>query len=293
MNKIDLHIHTNASLEADYSPTEIINMAKAAKLEVIAIADHDTAAGVKEATEAGVKKNVKVIPAIEISCVYKDISLHILGYGIDTDNPKYEQIFKHVMSQDQQASQKRLQLIKDMGIYVNMEKLKPLIQNDIIIGEIIGEASIHEPENKDNPLIKPFLEDGHLSDNPYVNFYWEYCAQGKPAYVEMEFLDLKEVIKILKDDNALAVFAHPGNNIQENQSLLYEIMNCGLDGIEVYSSYHNQGQIDFYKKHAKLNNWLITCGSDFHGRNKPKIKLGQIDISKKQEATLINTVTNL
>ena len=91
----------------------------------------------------------------------------------------------------------------------------------------------------------------------------------------------------------MAIFAHPGNNIKENQEHLYNIMEMGLDGLEAYSSYHSQDQIDFYVKHAEKNNWLITCGSDFHGKNKPKIKLGDIMIDKKHEDILVETIKKL
>lgn len=293
MNKIDLHIHTNESLDADYCPKTIINMGKKAGLEIMAIADHDTVSGVKSAIQAGLEQDIKVVSAIEISCVYKDIELHILGYGIDVDNPIYKDLHNNVMDQEIKASKKRLQLIKDMGIYVNMNKLTPLISNDIIIGEIIGEASINEPENKDNPLIKPFLANGPLSDNPYVNFHWAFCAQNKPAYVAISLPNLTEVIEIIKQDKGIAIFAHPGNNIKEDTELLYQIMESGLDGLEAYSSYHNQNQIDYYIKHAEKNGWLITCGSDFHGKNKPMIQLGNINISKNHEDILIESILKL
>lgn len=293
MNKIDLHIHTTASLDADYSPSQIVKMAKKAKLNTIAIADHDTADGVKEAVKAGKDLGVKVVPAIEISCAYKNINLHILGYGIDIENKKYADLLENVRKQERAGSQKSLELIKDLGIYVNMDKLNSLIKDGIIIGENIGEASIYEPENQDNPLIKPFLNKGPLSDNPFVNFYWKFCSQGAPAYVNINFPDLKDVIELIKADKGLAVFAHPGNNIKEDETLLYEIMKAGLDGIEAYSSYHSQDQVDFYISHAEKNNWLITCGSDFHGKNKPSIKLGDINILDKHEEVLLKTVKDM
>lgn len=287
MNKIDLHIHTNNSLDADFTPKEIIEMAKVASLEIIAIADHDTTMGVETAIDIGVANNIKVIPSIEISCVYDEIELHILAYNINLKNPQYNLLLDNVMKQERAASQKRLELIKDLGIYVNMEKLNSLIVDGVIIGEIIGEASINEPENKDNPLIKPFLNGGTLSDNPYVNFYWEFCAQNKPAYVPITFPPLSEIISLIKNDNGLVIFAHPGNNIKEDKKLLYEIMHMGLDGLEAYSSYHSPEQTEFFLNHAEMNNWIITCGSDFHGKNKPKIKLGEINIREDHEEKLI------
>lgn len=293
MNKIDLHIHTTASLDADYSPSQIVEMANKAKLKTIAIADHDTVGGVSEAIKVGQDLGIKVVPAIEISCVYKDVNLHILGYGINIKNKKYAHLLENVRKQERSGSEKSLQLIKDLGIYVNMDKLKPLIKDGIIIGENIGEASIYEPENQDNLLIKPFLNGGPLSDNPFVNFYWEFCSQGAPAYVHIEFPDLKDIIKLIKEDKGLAVFAHPGNNISEDETLLYEIMNAGLDGLEAYSSYHSQDQVDFYISHAEKNNWLITCGSDFHGKNKPSIKLGAINIYDRHEEKLLKVVEDM
>lgn len=293
MNKIDLHIHTNKSLDADYSPAQIVEMANKAKLKTIAIADHDTVDGVSEAIKTGKDLGVKVVPAIEISCVYKDVNLHILGYGIDIDSEKYTKLLENVRKQERAGSQKSLELIKDLGIYINMDKLKPLIKDGIIIGENIGEASIYEPENHDNPLIKPFLNGGPLSDNPFVNFYWKFCSQGAPAYVNIDFPDLKDIISLIKEDKGLAVFAHPGNNIKEDETLLYEIMEAGLDGIEAYSSYHSQDQVDFYISHAEKNNWLITCGSDFHGKNKPSIKLGAINILDRHKEALLKAVEDM
>ncbi len=290
MNKIDLHIHTNNSLDADFSVEEIINKAKAANLEIIAICDHDTVLGVDEAVKLGKKANIKVIKGIEISCVYKDVDLHILAYNINTNNPAYNKFLDDILVQERSAGKKRVQLIKDLGIYINMDKLNSLIVDDVIIGEAIGEASINEPENKDNPLIIPFLDNNELSDNPYVNFYWEFCAQNKPAYVEIKYPSLDEIVKIVNDDNGVLVFAHPGNNIKEDEKLLYEIMDKGLIGLEAYSSYHNDFQTKFYIEHALKNDWLITIGSDFHGKNKPKIKLANFDVDSEIQDKLIAKV---
>lgn len=291
MNKIDLHIHTNNSLDADFTPQEIITKAKAANLEIIAICDHDSVAGVSEAMKLGQKHNIKVIKGIEISCVYRGVDLHILAYNIDIDNPIYNNYLLNILKQERVAGQKRVQLIKDLGIYINMDKLESLIVDDVIIGEIIGEASINEPENKNNPLIKPFLDNNELSDNPYVNFYWEFCAQGKPAYIPIEYPSLEEIIEVVQQDNGMLIFAHPGNNIKEDEGLLYEIMSKGLHGLEAYSSYHSPEQTKFYIKHAKKNDWLITIGSDFHGKNKPKIKLGNFDVDLAIQDKLISVVS--
>jgi predicted metal-dependent phosphoesterase TrpH len=100
-------------------------------------------------------------------------------------------------------------------------------------------------------------------------------AQGKLAYVEVEFVSAKEAIQHIKDAGGLSVFAHPGNNIGMNEALLEEILALGIDGIEVYSSYHNEEKTQFYREKALAHHLLMTLGSDFHGKSKPAIKLGQ------------------
>ena len=71
--------------------------------------------------------------------------------------------------------------------------------------------------NKENKLLNPYYEGGLRSDNPYVNFYWDYCSQGKPAYAEVKFISLQEAIKVIEDNGGIPVLAHPGNNVKENK----------------------------------------------------------------------------
>ena len=124
---------------------------------------------------------------------------------------------------------------------------------------------------------------GKRSDNPYVNFYWDFCAQGKPAYVEINYISLKEAINIIVDSGGVPILAHPGNNIKEDKQLMESIIKQGIEGLEVYSSYHNKTQVDFYKEIALEKNLLSTCGSDFHGKTKPSIDIGSSDCQGNED----------
>lgn len=78
---------------------------------------------------------------------------------------------------------------------------------------------------------------------------------------------------------------HPGNNIKEDLSLLNSIISTGVQGLEVFSSYHSPEQVAFYKTFAKTYHLFMTCGSDFHGKTKPNIKLGSVQlISEDQQS---------
>ena len=276
MKNIDLHIHSNISNDGDFSPAELMKMCSKAGIKTAALADHNSVRGVAEAIKEGEKFGVKVIPAIEIDCTYKEYNLHVLGYNIDYNNKIFEKIEKNVFEQELKAGDKRMALVKEAGIFFDEEKVRKLSYDGTITGEMIGEAAIEDERNRENPLITPYLEGGTRSNNPYVNFYWDWCSKGKPAYVPIKYITLKEAIDIIHKTGGKAVLAHPNNNIGMNEEVFKEIAAEGIEGVEVFSSYHSKENAEFFLKMAEKYNVSVTCGSDFHGKTKPAIKLGEM-----------------
>ena len=274
--KVDLHIHSNISNDGDFSPAELMKMCSKAGIKTAALADHNSVRGVAEAIKEGEKFGVKVIPAIEIDCTYKEYNLHVLGYNIDYNNKIFEKIEKNVFEQELKAGDKRMALVKEAGIFFDEEKVRKLSYDGTITGEMIGEAAIEDERNRENPLITPYLEGGTRSNNPYVNFYWDWCSKGKPAYVPIKYITLKEAIDIIHKTGGKAVLAHPNNNIGMNEEIFKEIAAEGIEGVEVFSSYHSKENAEFFLKMAEKYNVSVTCGSDFHGKTKPAIKLGEM-----------------
>ena len=276
MKNIDLHMHSNISDDGDFSPAELMKMCSKAGIKTAALADHNSVKGVAEAIKEGEKFGVKVIPAIEIDCTYKEYNLHVLGYNIDYNNKIFEKIEKNVFEQELKAGDKRMALVKEAGIFFDEEKVRKLSYDGTITGEMIGEAAIEDERNRENPLITPYLEGGTRSNNPYVNFYWDWCSKGKPAYVPIKYITLKEAIDIIHKTGGKAVLAHPNNNIGMNEEIFKEIAAEGIEGVEVFSSYHSKENAEFFLKMAEKYNVSVTCGSDFHGKTKPAIKLGKM-----------------
>lgn len=290
MKTVDLHMHSNNSLDGDFEVKELVKKCYDAGLKVIALADHNSVAGVAQYIEEASKLGITAIPAIEIDCHYNGVNLHVLGYNIDYTQPIFNEIGHRILKQEQAGAQRQVELIEEMGFYINHEKLSKLIINGVVTGEMIAEAVLYEPENADDERLKEFYGDGKLSANPLVNFYWEFCSQGKPANIKIEFETLEEILKVIKDNGGTSVLAHPGNNVKENIELLDGIMNNGVDGMEVYSSYHTDAQNKFYEDYALKNDYLITIGSDFHGKTKPSIFLGEISMPADQQARLLESL---
>ena len=140
---------------------------------------------------------------------------------------------------------------------------------------MFGEVLLNDPRYQEHPLLKPYREGGTRSDNPYVNFYWDYYSQGKPCYTKIIYPSLKETIDLIKNHGGTVVLAHPGNNLKGQFEVFDEMVALGVEGVEAFSNYHSLETVNYFYDAGKKHNLLITCGSDFHGKTKPAIELGE------------------
>lgn len=213
----------------------------------------------------------------------------LLGYGIDPQVAEFGEIEKDILRQEQDASPVIMQCILDMGILFEEQKAWDLAVDGVVTAEMIAEVALEvaleDARNLSNPLLAPYRNGGNRSDNPYVNFYWDFCSQGKPAAVQFEYIDLQHAIQLIKGSGGLTVLAHPGINIGHNQQMLSEIIGFGMDGIEVFSSYHDEVSTAFFSQKADELHVLKTMGSDFHGKIKPAIRLGMMDCREEAYIT--------
>ena len=160
---------------------------------------------------------------------------------------------------------------------------------------MFAEVLLVMPEYANHPLLKPYRPGGERSDNPYVNFYWDYYSQGKPCYAKIDYPAMEEIVDMIHQNHGVAVLAHPGVNLKGKEFLLDNILNLGIDGIEAFSSYHNPKQAEYYYQTAQEKKIFVTCGSDYHGKTKPSIGIGQhncpisyTEITQQLSSALLN-----
>lgn len=288
MTILDLHMHSMHSADGEFTPLELIRRATSKNLKVVSLTDHNSIKGVAEMIRLGKKQGIHVISGIELDVTFNDVNLHLLGYGIAEDS-RYYDYENIIVEQELKASNFKIEKIHELGIPFSDDLVFELSKGGIVTGEMIGEAALVE-ENKDHPLLKPYFFGGERSDNPYVNFYWDYFSQGKPAYVPIAYMSLSQGISLILDTGGIPVFAHPGQNIGKNQDLFKEIIQQGIHGIEAYSSYHDEATTEFYVKMAKDHDLLITAGSDFHGKNKPSISIGA-PVGTREGEKILESIT--
>lgn len=277
MPKIDLHIHTDVSSDGEYSPEKIVEKCREQGIRLAAVCDHNSVRGVSAAlsAEGAQTGEVKVVSGVEFDCAYGGKNFHLLGYGFDHTRGEFAQVERDIVKQEQNAAEEKIRLFTEAsGIPVNAAQVMAASGNGVVTGELIAELVLARRDAGEYGLLRPYLPGGEKSDMPNVRFYWDFFAEGRPAYVPIRYLSLPDAAELVHAAGGIAVLAHPGQNLSLGDGLLSRILSEDIDGIEAFSSYHTREEAAFYLERAERNSLLATCGSDFHGRHKPQIGLG-------------------
>jgi predicted metal-dependent phosphoesterase TrpH len=239
----DLHLHTTAS-DGTLTPSEIVILAGQKGLKTIAITDHDTTDGLKEAIQTGEKIGLTVIPGIELSTKYKGKSVDILGYFIH-EQKELLCTLKKLRNHRINRSQLIINKFRKLGINITLQDVQKYSKGDVI-------ARPH--------IAKAIVDKGYAKEVQEV--FDLYLADGKPCAVEKMNLTPEEGIDLIHKANGIAVLAHPV--LIKSEELVEELMELSFDGIEVWHRLHSKEDIKRYKQVAKRYNKVITGGSDYH-----------------------------
>jgi predicted metal-dependent phosphoesterase TrpH len=258
---IDLHTHTTAS-DGTFTPEELIRHAHEVGISVISVTDHDTADGTAEAGAEAEKVGIVFIPGIEISAEYSDRgTMHILGYFIDEKNDRMADALDFLKESRRLRNPKMIKLLNEAGISITME--------DVI--DEAGGGQVGRPH-----FAKTMIKKGFASSINEV--FDKYIKKGGPCYVNKERLSPEKSIELILAAGGIPVIAHPktlGVPIGgELKKLVAGLVDYGLMGIECYYFSHTGAETRKYIELAEGLGLLVTGGTDFHGENKPNIRLG-------------------
>ncbi len=262
MKKIDLHIHTTYS-DGTYTPKEIILAVKELEFSTIAITDHDTIDGYLTVRKFAKKYDIELISAVEISSYYKDYDIHILAYFIDIHNKKLNNMLRFVQEGRTKRLRQILEKLKKFDIFLTMKQVYKFVGNKKVISR---------PHIANAMFKNGFIEN-------YEEAYYKYIGNDCPAYVRKPAYTPTEIFQIVKEAGGLSVLAHPG--VIKNDFLIPELVELGLDGLEVFYPLHTIYQKNIYLELAYRYNLLITGGSDFHGNNKKNNELGRVTLKEE------------
>jgi hypothetical protein len=247
-------------------------MAREKGLQAIAFADHNSVANVGEGLRLSGEFGVELIPCLELNTFHNDLDLHLLAYYIHPQDPALVHWLEIIHRKKKEQAEKRVVRLNELGFIFDWHDLRNFSGDHIPTGVSFLKAILSRKENGNDPRLRPYI-DGHRSRSPYVNFYRDYLRGGKPAFVHMEDILTIAAIRQIKELGGIPVLAHPSDTGEEN---ILALIRSGLEGLEVYSPYHDAREQEAFRIFAEAHNLLITAGSDFHGKTiKPDVELGE------------------
>lgn len=257
---IDLHTHSTAS-DGTFSPSELIHLAKREGLKALALTDHDTTRGLPEAYEAAREEGIPFLCGVEISVKFNGPGhFHLLGYFLSPELPPLEETLKALQEARKRRNELMVEKLRALGVEITLTEL-----------EEIAKGEIGRPH-----FARLLVEKGYVRTPDEA--FEKYLRKGAPAYVPKALLEPKEAIEKILQAKGIPVMAHPITlklTPTELSNYLRELKELGLRGVEAYYSEHNRDFTNFLLNEAQRLGFLITGGSDFHGANKPDIKLGR------------------
>jgi 3',5'-nucleoside bisphosphate phosphatase len=257
VNPIDFQIHSNKS-DGIYAPADLVVRAKNLGMRAIAITDHDTVAGVREAMKKGEETGVSVIPGIEMSCNFLHYGFHLLGFGIDDADPALLSALARFQEDRVRRAEKMVQNLRRDGFLITMKEVRAFAEGSIA-RPAIAEALLLHPENKEK-----FGSDAHDISTVIRKF----LVEGKPAYVEREHVAMKDAIQLIHNAGGVAIWSHPAihleRDIKKIENALAVLIEQGLDGIEAFHPDYSEDETEFLNMFAGKYGILRTAGSDFH-----------------------------
>lgn len=249
--RIDLHVHSSAS-DGVFSPAEVVRKAHANGVEVMALTDHDTVSGLKEARKEAENLGMRFIDGVELSVSWGGRTIHVVSLGPKKFEP-YRELSEKLSKQRDLRARTIASKFDAMGIYNTYEQALELAGNGLNLSR--------------RHFALALVQRGTVGTEDEA--FEKYLRDEGPAFVKTQWMTLPEAMRFIRETEGVAVMAHPGRyNFAAPVTtidLLEEFKALGGDAIEVTTGSHFEAENERYTRVALNMGFLASTGSDFHG----------------------------
>lgn len=262
--QIDLHTHSAISDGTD-SPAELVAKAAEVGLDVVALTDHDTFAGLEEARVAADVHGLELLAGMEMSTSHHAVSVHLLAYGMDTDNPELGAELVRLRQGRDERLPRVLEKLTELGLPLTVEE--------------VADQAGDSPSTGRPHIADAMIARGYVADR--TEAFDRYLSDEGPAHVERYTCGLTRGIELIHQAGGLAVIAHPwgrsSKQVLDSEELAMLVRRHGLDGFEV--DHQDHGRVGSHERAelrrlARSLGVLGTGSSDYHGTGKTEHDLG-------------------
>ncbi|MCR4665967.1 MAG: PHP domain-containing protein [Desulfovibrio sp.] len=259
VRRIDLHTHSTFS-DGTLDPEALVRHACEKGLSAIALTDHDTCQGAEYAVRAGREYGLRVIRGCELSATSEMGELHILGLWMPEEGAEMRQVLKDLQQRRMRRNERMIERLCSLGLPLSLNEVRACA----------GCGTVGRPH-----IARVLFRKGYVTSVRQA--FERYIGQGKPAFVPRDSISPEEAVRFLFSCGATVSLAHPFLYRYPPDWLfasIKKLIPCGLDAIEAWHSEQSERETDELVSWAKKLGLGLSGGSDFHGQNKPGIKLG-------------------
>jgi hypothetical protein len=254
----DLHLHTLFS-DGTFSPEELARRGAQFGLVAMALTDHDTVEGCAPMAAACQALGIEFIAGAELTAEFDGHEAHLLGYFLDTRQPKLLETMKKFQTVRQARIREMVSRLNRLGVALRAETVFALANCQSPGRPHVGRALVQE---------------GFCASQDEA--FERFLKKGRPAWVPKFKISAADAMALIHQAGGLAVLAHPGLNHCDH--IIPQLARQGLDGLECFHSKHSATQSDYYLALALRLNLAVTGGSDCHGFSKGKPLIGGVKL---------------
>ncbi len=272
MRFADLHLHTYHS-DGTRSPKEVIDVARAHGIEIVAISDHDNLAAYYEIKSYADERGVTLIPAIELSCGFEGVDVHVLAYAFDPHDERIEQRLRGFRESRARRGHAIVERLRALGYDFRIERV-----DQLAAGGAMGRPHV----------ARALVEAGYVSS--VADAFDQLLGTGKPAYIDKERFRISEAVSLIRSAGGLTSVAHP-TLYPDHERLVPKLLDSGIDGVEVMHPDVDALNRERYTNLARFRGKMTTGGSDDHGSVKTSETLGTIKVPESMIKPIIDRVS--
>lgn len=247
----DFHLHSTAS-DGVQTPSWVIGTAFARGVQVLALSDHDTTAGLDEAAAAAKEAGLRLIPGLELSTDLGKADVHLLAYGFDRTSKPLQDFLQWQRDGRIGRTRRIVEILAEQGMPLDVAR----------VFEIAGEATVGRPH-----VARALLEKGYVASVQEAFDLW--LGNGKPADVDRPKLEPADAIRVVHENGGVVFVAHPVFIGEDYAAAIEQLRAWGADGIETYYKHYDPETVAAHAALAARLGMAASGGSDYHGLGNP------------------------
>jgi predicted metal-dependent phosphoesterase TrpH len=259
----DLHCHSTVS-DGCLEPAALVRRAHGNGVALLSLTDHDELNGTAEAVREAAVLGVRFVPGVEVSVTYQNVTVHVVGLGVDPENPTLLTNLERVRAGREERARRMSDALARMGLGGMLAGARRFAHNPAMIGRA--------------HFARHLVTSGVMPDVGAV--FDHYLSHGKPGYIPHRWADLEEATGWIRGAGGIAVLAHPARYCRRLSTAAFDRLldifaAAGGEAIEVVAGAHNPEEAQRFATVARQRGLLASVGSDFHGESESPVDVGR------------------